>query len=246
VKIVCLAIFIFCTNYFLQAQNKVNETEYKWESNDGKTTAKISIKPALENANNKTVFYFIALQDSIVENLIDTTSNGIFSALPPSCTAIKIVLSQQLEFQEIPDFFSLSKIVVSEVITFINKNSALPKVDNFIISGVDAGAEIALISALFFPDKFNKTALFFNKVFPDFAYSNQLDVLVPNIKGKLFLHVKQDEDKENVIDKMVNKIALHSSIMLYRIDAQEYDTISFEDGYKWLMADGNNYIIKTE
>jgi hypothetical protein len=246
VKLICLTIFIFCSSHFLLAQNVANTTEYKWESNDGKTIAQISIKPALENASNKTIFYFIAVQDSINENLVDTSSNSIFNALPPSCIAIKISLSQKLDSQEVRDLFLLSTLLLNDIFPFINKSWVLPKVNNTIIAGVDAGAEIALISVLSFPDKFNKTALFFNKPFAGFAYSNQFDVLAPNIKGKLFMYVKHAEDELKIIDDMTNRLALKSSIMLYKIDAYEVDTISFEDGYKWLMADGNNYIIKTE
>jgi hypothetical protein len=243
VKIVCLTIFIFCCSHFLLAQNA---TEYTWESKDGKTTAQISIKPALGNANNKTIFYFIAMQDSIRGNLVNSNYYDIAMALPTSCTGIKISLSQKLDSQEVRDLFLLSTLLINDIFPFINKSWVLPKVNNTIIAGVDAGAEIALISALSFPNKFNKTALFFNKPFADFAYSNQFDVLAPNIKGKLLMLVKHTENEINIIDEMVNRLALKSSIMLYKIDVYEEDNISFEDGYKWLMADGNNYIIKTE
>lgn len=245
-KLICLTIFIFCCNHFLHAQNITNTSRYKWESNDGKTTAQISINLALENASSKTVFYFIAMQDSINENFVDTSSSSIFNELPSSCTTIKIVLSQKLDSQEVRDFFALSKLVANEIFSFVDKIYPLFKTGNFIISGVDVGAEVALTSALAFPNKFNKTALFFNKPFSAFAYSNQFDVLVSSIKGKLFMYVKHAENELNVMDEIINKIALKSSIMLYKIDVQEDNNISFEDGYKWLMAAGNNYIIKTE
>jgi hypothetical protein len=243
VKLVCLTILILCSSHFLLAQNA---RQYTWESNDGKTVAQISIKPVVENASNKTILYFITVQDSINENLLDSSYNSIVSALPTSCTAIKISLSQKLDSQDIRDFFALSTLVVNEVFPFIQKKYDFPKAAKSIISGVDAGAEIALISALSFPEKLNMTALFFNKSFAEFAYSNQFDVLAPNIKGKLFMYVKHAEDELNIMDEMANRLALKSSIMLYKIDTYEEDIISFEDGYKWLMADGNNFIIKTE
>jgi hypothetical protein len=230
----------------LLAQNVTNTTEYIWESNDGKTVAQISINPALESASNKTIFYFITVQDSINNNLLDSSYNSIVSALPTSCTAIKISLSQKLDSQDILDLFALSTLVVKQIFPFVQKQCALCKEGNSIIAGVDAGAEIALISVVSYPNKFNKTALFFNKAFAGFAHSNQFDVLAPNIKGKLFLYVKHKENEINVIDDMTNRLALKSSIMFYKIDTYEENVISFEDGYKWLMADGNNYIIKTE
>jgi hypothetical protein len=246
VKLLCLTIFIFCCSHFLLAQNGTNATEYIWESNDGKTTAQISIKPALENASSKTIFYFIAMQDSVNGNLVDSNYDCIAKSLPTSCMAIKISLSQKLDSQDIRDLFSLSKLVVNEVLLFIDKKEVLSKASSFIIAGVDAGAEIALISALSYPNKFNKTALFFNKEIAEFAYSDQFDVLAPNIKGKLFIYVKHAGEELNITDEMANRLALKSSIMLYKIDMYEEDIISFEDGYKWLMADGNNFIIKTE
>jgi hypothetical protein len=230
----------------LIAQNVTNATEYIWKSNDGKTSAQISIVPSLERVTNKTIFYFIAVQDSINGNLLDSSYYNIAKSLPTSCTAIKISFSQKLDSQEVSDLFLLSTLLVNDIFPFINKSGVLPKENNTIIAGVDAGSEVALISALSFPNKFNKTALFFNKPFAEFAYSNQFDILAPNIKGKLFMYVKHTENKINIIHEMANRLALKSSIMLYKIDAYEEDIISFEDGYKWLMADGNNYVIKTE
>jgi hypothetical protein len=246
VKLICSTIFIFCCSHFLLAQNATNTIEYTWQSNDGKTAAHISIKPALDNAGNKTIFYVIAMQDSISSNLVDTGYNNIVAALPLSCTFIKIYLSQKLDTQEIRDFFALSKSLVTEILPFVHQKYAPTKNTNTILAGIDAGAEIALISVLSFPDKFNKTALFFNTGFAEFSSSNQLDVLCTSIKGKLFMYVKQNENDIDVIENMTNKIALKSSIMLYKIDAYEEDVLFFEDGYKWLIADGNNYIIKTE
>jgi hypothetical protein len=243
VKLICSTIFIFCCSHFLLAQNA---TEYKWESNDGKTVAQISIKPALGNANNKTILYFIAMQDSVNNNLADTDYQNIITALPTSCTAIKVSLSQKLDSQEIRDLFALSKLVVDEVFPFIQEKYKIAKQYNSIVGGIDAGAEIALISALSFPDKFNKTALFFNTSFAEFGFSNQFDVLIPSIRGKLFMYVKHSENEINITDRIANGLALKSSIMMYKIDVYEEDNISFEDGYKWLMADGNNYIIETE
>ncbi len=242
-RLICITIFIFCCSHFLLAQNA---TEYKWVSNDGKTFANISIKSSLENAGNKTIFYFITLQDSASENFVDTSYNKVFNALPASCTPIKIALYQELDSQEVYDFIELSKLLMKEVLPFVHKKSNWLKETNAIIAGVDLGAEVALISALSFPDKFSKTALFFNNAFALFSYRKEFDTLAPGIKGKLFMYVKHTENDINVIDDMVNKIALKSSIMLYKIDGYEEGDISFEDGYKWLMADGNNYIIKTE
>jgi hypothetical protein len=246
VKLICSTIFIFCCSHFLLAQNVTNTIEYTWQSNDGKTAAQISIKPESENDGNRTIFYFIAMQDSVSNNLVDINFNNIVTTLPSSCTTIKISLSQKLDTLEVRDFFKLSKLVVTEILLFVHQKHAVPNNLNAILAGVDAGAEIALTSALSFPDKFNKTALFFNKAFAGFAYSNQFDVLAPSIKGKLFLYVKHTENEINIIDDMVIRLALKSSIMLYKIDVYEEENIYFEDGYKWLMADGNNYIIKTE
>jgi hypothetical protein len=245
VRLICVTIFIFCSNNFLLAQ-AISTTEHTWESKDGKTTAQISITPALENVGNKTIFYFIDMQDSVNNNLLDTSYNNVITALPTSCTAIKISLSQKLDTQEIRDFFMLSKLVVNEVFPFIQEKYKIAKQYNSIIAGLDAGAEIALISALSFPDKFNKTALFFTTAFAEFGFSNQFDKMAPSIKGKLFMCVKHTANEINITDRMANGLALKSSIMLYKIDVYEEDSISVEDGYKWLMADGNNYVIKTE
>jgi hypothetical protein len=245
VKLICSTIFIFCCSHFLLAQSIKNTIEYTWQSNDGKTAAQISIKPAQENASNKTIFYFIVMQDSINKNLVDTSSNNIFKALPPSCTAILIAVSQKLDSIEVRDFFALSKLLITEVLPFVHQKYGAAKNANTILAGLDAGAEIALISALSFPDKFNKTAFFFNDYLSGFAYINKFESPL-GIKGKLFMYVNHKGGKLDTSDGLVYVLALKSSIMLYKIDAYEEDVISFEDGYKWLMADGNNYIIKTE
>lgn len=244
-KLICATIFIFCCNNFLLAQYSTSANEYIWQSKDGKTIAQISINPAVEDVGNKTVFYFVAMQDSVNNNLADTRYQNIITVLPTSCTSIKISLSQKLDTQEIRDFFLLSKLVVNEVFPFIQEKYKMTKQYNSIIAGIDAGAEIALISALSFPDKFNKTALFFNDYLSGFAFVNKFEFPF-SIKGKLFIYVNHNESKFDTPDGLAYIIALKSSILLYKIDAYEEDNISFEDGYKWLMAVGNNYIIKTE
>ena len=242
-KLICLIIFIFCNSHFLLAQKAI---EYKWQSSDGKTVAQISITPAQENVRNKKNLYLIALQDSINKNFVDISYNDIVKRLPTSCTIVKIYIEKKLDSQEVHDFFALSTLVVNEIFPFLQKKNVTSTMEQTIIAGVDAGAEIALISALSISNKFNKTALFFSNAFAEFASSNQFDVLAPNIKGKLFIYVKHAENEMNVLYDMTEKLTLKSSIMLYKIDAYEEDNFSFDDGYNWLIADGNNYVLKTD
>ena len=133
-KLICLTIFIFCNSHFLLAQKTV---EYKWESSDGKTIAQISIDAAQENVRSKTIFYLIAVQDSINKNFVDTSCNNIVKHLPTTCTTVKIYIQQSIDSQEIRDFFALSTLVVNEIFLFIQQKNIIPTMEHNIIAGVD-------------------------------------------------------------------------------------------------------------
>lgn len=247
-KIICSILLLFSGNQMLQAQDTTGKMiYYDWESKDNTLRAQISLKPSTDFVGIKTALYYLALADSAQEKYTDSNYMAICRAVPPSTIVFNIQLLVNNDSLSNPIFLELSKLVVGQLIPDIVKKFPMCSGRNVILAGTNESAVIALSAACLSPDKFNKTALFFNGYAPGFALSNQFDSLAVKIKGKLYLQITNNENQFNSIDYLANVLALKSSIMLFKIDADDNNAfeMDFKEGYNWLMANGNNFIIDT-
>ncbi len=248
-KLICSTILLLFSNQLLQAQDTTGKTiYYDWASKGNGLNAKISIKSSTDFTAVKTAFYYIVLQDSSEDNFIDSNYITICKMVPASTIVFHINLSLKKDTLSNPIFLELAKVFNRELIPTITRQFSQYACKDFVLAGTNESAVIAFCMASISPDKFNKTALFFNGYAPGFAMSNQFDSLANNIKGKLFLQVSNNNNQFNTIDFMANVLALKSSIMLFKIDEDDTNDFvtDFKEGYNWLTANGNNFIIKTD
>lgn len=248
-KLICSTILLLFSNQLLQAQDTTSKTiYYDWASKGNGLNAKISIKSSADLIAVKTALYYLVLQDSSKENLIDSNYIAICKMVPANTIVFNINLSLKKDSLNNPIFLELAKLYVEELIPNITKQFPQYACKDYILAGTNEAAVIAFCMASISPDKFNKTALFFNSYAPGFAMSNQFDSLAAKLKGKLYLQISNNKNQFNTIDFMANVLALKSSIMLFKIDEDNTNdfVLDFKEGYNWLIANGNNFIIKTD
>ena len=232
---------LFCNNVNAQLANAV---KYIWQNDSTKINASVEI---FENDSKKSngCIYFISN--------VDTTFNGY-----PDSLFKQFVASSTLQYNVVKiSFYSLfdtSKMSVysKELMSFIlpdvmKKYKSLCKTDA-VISGINDYALVALHAAIHYSDKINKTAVFFIDYLPNEFLCKELELSFKLIKGKLFMYVNGNEENSFSTDTLAENLALHSSIVLYKYDDDNAIATKyiFTEAYKWLMADGNNYILKTE
>jgi hypothetical protein len=246
VRIFCTILFVLFGNGFLFAQNSNNDIQLNWENSNKDISARISITAPLENTNKKITVYFINMVDSVGKEYNNKNENFVFNDVSSLFTLIRISLFQMHDSEVVPNFSTLSKVFVNDIMPFIHKQYPLSKIGDGIIAGENAGAEIALNTSLNFSEKFNKTALFFDKYLSGFSYIKDF-VKTLTIKGKLFISENHKGGKFDTVDGLAHIVGLNSSVMIYKLDNYEDENVDlFKYGYNWLLADGNNIILKTE
>lgn len=142
---------------------------------------------------------------------------------------------------------TLTKYLQHYIFDTLKKEQPSIFAKNNLFYGANDGAIIALNMALQNPEKINKTAVYFTDYAVSPSLSNYLNEDAAKLKGKLFVFTKSLENKIVVLDVLILTLALKSTAMFYRIDDFDKATDSADTmGYKWLLADGNNIILKTE
>ncbi len=210
------------------------------------TNIDIEIWPAVQAANN--TFFLITFKDSLSGFVADTVFQNLTKEFSEKASFVKIIFDAGSDTVSDKKIAAFVNGISNEIIPALRKNYPKIIADNFILAGLNTGAIIAIVSTCTFPEKINKAAAFFENYEPLVSYKNAIDIVAAKIKGKLFIHTSQNNITINTINLLVDNIALKSSAMLYKIDNFE-DTLSediLSEAYHWLMANGNNYIIKTE
>lgn len=240
---IIVSFFIFYTSY---AQQKDSVEKYIWKNETTGISAAIEIF-GLQNTNAITCVYFLNNADTIYNN----QSDSLFSQFAPVsallCPVIKIsfynfydtVLSNKLKMY--------AKEFEGAVLQDIQKKYKQLPNDNLIVGGMNDFAIVALLSTVGSKIKINKTALFFNGYQADDSLLTILKASSKGITGKLYMYVANAESDDVFTDKLATDLAVNSSIVLYKLQQFSFDseTDYFTEAYKWLLANGNNFIIKT-
>ncbi len=240
IGVIILAI-IFCQHTNAQY---TNASKYIWQNDLTKIKASVQIYETNYKKNNATIYF--------ITN-VDTTFNSYSDSLFTQFTASSILQYNVVKIS-FYDLYDTSKISLfsNEVINFIlpdiiKKYKTIDKAST-IISGVNDYAFIALYAATHYSDKINKTAIFFNEYMPNVMICNELAASSKLLKGKVFMYVNGEREDDFIINKLADNLALYSSIILYKYDDENSiaSKYIFTEAYNWLMADGNNYVLKTE
>ena len=240
IGIMILALLI-CENAHAQFNGGV---KYIWQNDVTKINASVEIYSA-DIEKSKGCIYFITNVDTSFNSKPDSIFKQFIASSTVQCTIVKI------SFYNLYDSSKISQLS-SELINFILPDVA-KKYKNIakatpILIGVNDYALVALHAAIFHSDKITNTALFFNEYQPNMVVCAALKSSSKLIKGKLFMYVNSEEENGLVTDSLAESLALNSSIVLYKYDdvnARVSKTI-FTEAYNWLLADGNNYVLKTD
>ncbi len=210
-----------------------------------KITIDVAIIKLVANTNN-TIIYFIPKEDSAVNNFFDNTHIEYNQQLG-LCNKVNIIFSCGAGVLAKNKKETLTNYLQKYLLDTLQKELPNLFVKNNLFYGINNGAAIALNMALQNAEKINKTAIFFNNYELTQLITTEIIGNAAKLKGKLFVYTNNEEQKLNKVDEIINELALKSNAMFYRIDAfnesiKNADTL----GYSWLLADGNNIILKTD
>ncbi len=232
---------LFCV--IVNAQT-INVVKYIWQNETTNTNASVEIYDT-DRKKNKGCIYFITQVDTAFQSRQDSLFNQFIVSSSVQYAVVKISFYNKYDSSKLSLF---SKELVDFILPDIAKKyKAIPK-SNAILSGINEYALVALYAAIHNSNKINKTALFFNEYQPDYSLCEALESSAKKIEGKLFMYVNTKEEDDLMTDSLAENLALNSSVLLYKYDdvnAAASKNI-FMEAYNWLMADGNNYILKID
>lgn len=241
---IILAIIIFINS---AAQSLDSTVKYIWKNKSTNITASVEIF-GLKHSNKSFCIFYLNGADTVYNNISDSLFKTFVNISTLNCPIIKI------NFYNVADSFAgkKNKLYAEEFSRFIlydvQKKYPQIKTNNLVVSGVDYFAAVALFAAINNPLKINKTALFINKnddtaLFGDLSKADAI-----KLKGKVYLYINHQNKEEKYCDFLANDLALNSSIVMYKFDhfSNVESSKVFEEAYNWLMAAGNNYIIRND
>ncbi len=237
-----LSVFIICNT---SAQSLDSTIKYIWKNDVTNISAAIEIY-GLQQKNSSFCVFYLNNVDTVFNNISDSLFGEFVNISVLKCPIIKVNFynnQDTLPTKKIKMYAEeMSKFILADV----QKRFPQIKTNNLIISGVDYFALVALSAAINEPLQINKTALFFNEQENAALLSSLTSADAKRLKGKLYFYINHQNDDDKFTDALTTNLALNSSIVLYRFDYYG-DLISpniFEEAYNWLLADGNNYIIR--
>lgn len=146
------------------------------------------------------------------------------------------------------------RFLIQTLKPFIDKHyRTIPSKENTTIAGASMGGVIAYYAALKYPEVFGKAGVFSPAFWTAPALAGFTDSLSSGtISSKFFFYMGGNEGESNVLlmDEMAERLAAHSSTMIYTItDAEGKHNETawhkwFAEFYNFMMADGFNYITK--
>jgi hypothetical protein len=204
------------------------------------------IKSAGNDNTSNTIFYLIPKEDTSYNNIFENKGMQYNDKLV-AFNKVKIIFSFNGEIITLNKIESLTNYIQKFIFDTLKKEQPSIFARSNLFYAVNDGAIIALNMALQNPEKINKTALYFTNYQPLASIVKEINNNAAKLKGKLFVFTNNEEDKLVEVDEMMATLALKSTAMFYKIDAFEAainnaDTL----GYSWLVADGNNIILKTD
>jgi hypothetical protein len=242
VKLICATICSFLFVGIVYAQDTTKTIKYIVKKDA--VNIYIEIIPAI--GDKKQTIYFLAIENDSSKNTLDTCFQKLVKNIAINTSIVKIIFNNSPS-AEVEDIITpYANIIGREIISDVEKKYPFLLSHNIILAGINEGAFVAIGIASLLPEKVSKTAAFFIDYNPSITTRNDCAAFIHKAKGKLFIRTHYKDVLLENLNLFVDSLALKSSMMLYKIDAYEDDGISFGDGYNWLMADGNNYIIKTE
>ena len=225
------------------AQSLDSTAKYIWTNEETKISASVEIF-GLQLASKQYCVFYLTNVDTVYNNISDSLFKEFVNRSTLKCPIIKISFYNLLDStppQKIRLYENaLTKFIVADV------QKRFPKINtqNLVITGIDFFAVVALAVAIKKPTQINKAALFFNEE-ENVRLLNSVLSSAKRLKGKVYLFVNHKLSKD-FIESPIEDLANNSSIDLYKFDyfGDLLPSSIFEEAYHWLLAEGNNYIIR--
>jgi hypothetical protein len=241
---IILPLFIFFKS---TAQSSDSTIKYIWKNDASNITASVEIY-GLKKADNSYCIFYLNAVDTVYNNNSDSLFNTFVNISTLNCPILKISFYDMLDTVPAKKIKLYGQEFSKFILADVHKKYPQIRTNNPIISGVNYFAIVALSASINNPIKINKTALFFNKN-SNIGELRDIGIgEVKNLKGKLYIYINHENIGDNFADFLVNDIALNSSTVLYKFDyfGDIEPSKVFEEAYNWLLADGNNYIIRND
>ena len=244
-KFYLCAILIIASVLKVVAQNGDSSIKYIWKNETMHIDAVVEISNLQKNKSASSI-YFLKNVDTVYNSATDSLFQTFTNSSFLNCPVIKISFYNSDD--SIPDkkIKLYSDAFIKFILPDLQKKYRQLNSNNIIVSGINDFSLVALFIATNNPYKINKTALFFNDD-GDFSKFNMFNLEgLKHLKGKLFMYVNHQNYNDVFTDSLAANLALASSTVLYKYD--HYGNLLpfniFIEAYKWLMTDGNNYIIE--
>lgn len=231
----------------LSAQSEDNTIKYIWKNKENNLTAAVEIF-GLQNKKSASPVFFLNKVDTVLNSSSDSLFHAFKKEFTSTCPVIKI------SFYYFEDSVSGKKIKIYSdaftkfILPDIRKKYTQLSTDNIIVTGLNSLCLVALSSATNNPLKINKTALLFNAENYISSMATLYAEASKNLKGKLFIYVNRQNYIDGSIDSFAKSVALITTAVLYKYDHYDRPLPKnfFIEVYKWLIADGNNFVILNE
>lgn len=246
-KIIFSIILILSLYFEVTAQSQDSNIKYIWKNDLSNIAAAINIYGSQQNKNSFCIFYLNSV-DTVYNNISDSLFNEFANISSLICPVVKI------SFYNIPDTNSTIKMksyaeeFTNFILTDVLKKLPSVKSNNFIVSGLDFYAAVVLYAATTNAKKINKTALFLHETDNAGILKNIGSADLKKLKGKMYIYVNHQQSEKLFADVLATDIVLNSNVVLYKFDhfGNYQSSFIFDEAYNWLLADGNNYIIRGE
>ena len=241
---IILSVFI---SFVASAQSSDSTVKYIWKNEVTKVSASVEIFGLQQTSRSYCVFYLNNV-DTVYNTISDSLFNEFVNISALKCPIVKVSFYNMLDSIPTKRIKIYAEELSKFILTDVQKRYPQIRTNNLIISGVDYFALVALTAAISDPRKVNKTALFFNEEESATLLNNVTSADAKKLKGKLYFYVNHQNKDENFADSLTTNLALNSSIVLYKFDhfGELLSSNIFEEAYNWLLANGNNYIIRND
>ena len=228
----------------LSAQTAENSIKYIWKNNENNLTAAVEIF-GMQNKKGAIPVFFLNKVDTAFNSSTDSLFNAFKNDISSICPVVRI------SFYYFDDSVSAKKIKIysdaftKSILPDIHKKYTQLSTDNIMVAGLNSLCLVALFSAANNSHKLNKTALLFNSEDEFSAMAILYSEASKNLKGKLYMYVNRHNYVDGFINSFAASVSLASSAVIYKYDHYDKPLPEnfFTEAYKWLMADGNNYVI---
>ncbi len=135
-----------------------------------------------------------------------------------------------------------------------NSYRTLPTKENTAIAGSSMGGLISYYAAIKYSNVFGKAGIFSPSFWIAPQLQNFTDSLSSKITSKFFFSMGSEEGQKYIDDMqtIAERLGANSKTMIYSVitEGEKHNEKNwrsqFADFYKWIMADGYNYVIKVQ